>query len=110
MDPGRGQMLAVKRQPEGTGVRHSTTGKVCGKSLGRHRSKVSTLSDMQEVGLPLQPFSPPASFFGLCRQWEGCPPERVHPSLLQLPAGPHCSRHFKHTPVVATITLLDLSE
>ena len=36
-DPGRGQLLAVKRQPEGTGVRSSTTRKVCGKSPGYHR-------------------------------------------------------------------------
>lgn len=28
MDPGRGQLLAVKIQPEGTGVKNSTTGKV----------------------------------------------------------------------------------
>ena len=29
MDPGRRQVLAVKRQPEGTGLMNSTTGKVC---------------------------------------------------------------------------------
>ena len=38
-DPGRGQMLAVKRQSEGTGVRSSTTGNVCGKSPGHRRTR-----------------------------------------------------------------------
>lgn len=32
---------AVEKQPEGTGVRSSTTGKVCRKSLGHCRSQVS---------------------------------------------------------------------
>ena len=53
MDPGRGHLLAVKRQPEGTGVRSSTTGKVCRKSPGHHRSKASFLSGAQGVGPPL---------------------------------------------------------
>ena len=38
MGPGRKQLLAVKRQPEGTGVRSSTTGKACRGSPGHHRS------------------------------------------------------------------------
>ena len=54
-DPGRGQLLAVKRQPEGTGLRSSTTGKVCGRSPGHHRSKVPLLSGAQGVGPTLQP-------------------------------------------------------
>ena len=54
-DPGRGQLLAVKRQPEGAGVRSSTTGKVCRRSPGKHRNKVSLLSGTQGAGPPLQP-------------------------------------------------------
>lgn len=57
-DPGRGQLLAVKK-PEGEGVRSSTTRKVCRGSLGHQRSKVSLLSGAQEVGPTLQPPSPP---------------------------------------------------
>ena len=45
-DPGKGQLLAVKRQPEGLGVRGATTGKFYGKSL-RHHSKVSLSSRVQ---------------------------------------------------------------
>ena len=55
MDPRRGQLLAVRRQPEGTGVRSSTTRKVCGKRPGHHRSKALLFSGAQGVGLPLQP-------------------------------------------------------
>ena len=52
-DPGRGQLLAVKRQPEGTGVRSSTKGNVCRKSQGHHRSKASLLSGVQGAQPPL---------------------------------------------------------
>ena len=51
----------LKRQPEGTGVRSSTTRKICRKSPGHHRSKVSLLSGTQGVGSPWQPLSPPIS-------------------------------------------------
>ena len=61
-DPGRGQLLAVKRQPEGTGVKSSTTGKVCGKNPGHHRSKASLLSGVQGQSCHYNPFPhPPAS-------------------------------------------------
>ena len=49
-DPGTGQLLAVKRQPEGTGVRSSTTGNVCRKSLDHHRGKEPLVSDVQGLG------------------------------------------------------------
>ena len=55
VDRGREQLLAVKRQCEGTGVRSSTTRKVCGKRPGHHRSKALLFSGAQGVGLPLQP-------------------------------------------------------
>ena len=43
-DPGRGLLLAARRQPEGMGVRNSATGNVRGRSLGHHRSEASLLS------------------------------------------------------------------
>ena len=43
-DPGRGQLLSLKRQPVGKGVLGSKTGKVCGKCPRHHRSKASLLS------------------------------------------------------------------
>ena len=77
VDPGRGQLLAVKRQHEGIGVRSSTTGNVFRRSyrntsdfsrrsyrttsLGHYRSKVPLLSGMQGGVPPLQPPSLPAS-------------------------------------------------
>ena len=61
VDPGRGQLLAVKRQPEGTGVRSSTVRKVCRSSLGHHRGKASLLSGMQGAEPPLQPLSHPSA-------------------------------------------------
>ena len=57
MDPGRGQLLAVKRQPKGTGVRSSTNGKVYRKSLGYHRSKLSLLMAHKGQGHQYNPFS-----------------------------------------------------
>ena len=39
-DPGRGLLLAERRQPEGTGVRRSTTRNACGGITDHHRSKV----------------------------------------------------------------------
>ena len=58
VDPGRGQLLAMNRQLERTGVRRSTTGKVCGRSLNRHSSRVPLLNSAQGAGWPLQPSSP----------------------------------------------------
>ena len=88
-----GQRLAVKRQPAGTGVRSSTTGKVFGRNPGCYRSKVSLLSGTQGAEPPLQLPSPLA---GPCLHgpWEGLPPERACPSLLQLPASLCHHRHF----------------
>ena len=51
-DPGRGQLLAVKRQPEGTRARGATTRKVCGDSL-RHHSKTSLSRSVQGAEPPL---------------------------------------------------------
>lgn len=42
--PGKRELLAVRRQPEGTAVRISRIRNVCGRSLGHHRSKMSLLS------------------------------------------------------------------
>lgn len=50
MDLGMGHPLAAERHPEGKWVRSSTTRKVCGKSPGHHRRKISSLSGMQRVG------------------------------------------------------------
>ena len=55
-DPGKGPLLAVRRQPEGTEMRSSTSGNACGRSLDHHRSKVPLLSDVQRPGLPIKFF------------------------------------------------------
>ena len=47
--PGEGLLLAVRRWPEGTGVRGSTTRTSCGGSLDCYRSKAPLLSDMQRA-------------------------------------------------------------
>ena len=78
-DPGRGQLLAVKRQPEGTGARGATTGKVCGKSL-RHYSTVTVKQCARGRTAIINP-SLPTSFFSLCRHWKGLPPEQARPPL-----------------------------
>ena len=83
-DPWRGQLLCVKRQPAGTGVRSSTTGEVCGRCLEHHRAKASLLSGMQGLEPPLQPPFPPAGFC-LCRHWEGHSSEQAHPHLKPRP-------------------------
>lgn len=49
MNPGRRQLLAVKRQPQQAGVRRSTTGNLWG-SLGHDRSNALLLSSMQRMG------------------------------------------------------------
>ena len=53
-DPGRGPLLAVRRQPKGMGVRSSATGNARGGSPDGHRSEVPLLSDVQRGGRPLQ--------------------------------------------------------
>ena len=60
-DPERGQMLAVKRLPEGTEIRSSTTGKACGRSPGHHRSRMPLLRGVQGAWQPMQPPSPCAN-------------------------------------------------
>ena len=52
-DPERGQLLAVKKQPEGIRVKSSITRKVCRQSPGYHRSKATLMSGAQGVGLQL---------------------------------------------------------
>ena len=83
-DPGRGQLLCVKRQSAGTGVRSSTTGEVCGRCLEHHRAKASLLSGMQGLEPPLQPPFPPSGFC-LYRHWEGHSSEQCHPPLKPRP-------------------------
>ena len=51
-DPGKEQLFPGGTVPDGTGVRSSTSKKVCGKSLEHHRNKVLMLSAVQ-----LQPLS-----------------------------------------------------
>lgn len=73
-----GQLLGVKRQPAGTGVRSTTAGEVCGRCLKHHRAKASLLSGMQGLEPPLQtPFH--LLGFCLCRHWKGHSPEQTHP-------------------------------
>ena len=60
-DPGRALLLAVRRQPEGMGVRSSATWNAPGGSLDHDRRKAPLLSDMQRAGSPLQPLSSCAS-------------------------------------------------
>ena len=90
VDPGRGHLLSVKRQPEGTGARNSTTGKVCG-SPGHCRSKAPLLSGAQGrggQGNPLPHPSVPAST-GTGRV--------THLSRIALPSsqGPLCLRRLR---------------
>lgn len=54
-DPGKGKLLAANRQPEGMGVRNSTTGKVCERSPCCHRRRALLLSGAQGVRLPWHP-------------------------------------------------------
>ena len=82
MDRGRGQLLTMERQPEGTGIMSSTTRKASRKSPGHHGSK--SLCGIKEVELPLQPPSLPTDF-SLCRRWKGHPSEQAHPPLKSSP-------------------------
>ena len=56
-DPGKGLLLAARRQPEGMGVRSSANVKAHGRSGDHHRSEAPLLSDTQRAGPPLQPLS-----------------------------------------------------
>ena len=58
--PGRRQLLAVKRQPEGKGLKSSTTRKVCARNSHHHRCKVSFLC-VCKGGATLHHPSPPSS-------------------------------------------------
>ena len=88
---------------EGTGVWGSVAPRGNEVYLG---NEMPLLSGRQGVGPPPPPHARPC----LRGHWVGLPPEWAHPSLLQLPAGLWCCRQFMHTPVVATISLSDLSE
>ena len=59
-NPGRGLLLAARRQPVGMGMKKSATGNARGGNLDRHRNKAPLLSDVQGVRLPLQLLSPRA--------------------------------------------------
>ena len=87
-DQGRGLRLAVRRQPEGTGVRSSTIRNAHGGSQDHHRSNVPVLSDAQWVGPPLQPFSSSASPC-LHEHLGGLPPEPAHVALQLSSLPPH---------------------
>lgn len=58
-DPGRQQLLAVKRQPGE--LWRFTTGKVCERSLGHYKSKAPLLSGAWGTVSPIQLPSPPTS-------------------------------------------------
>ena len=60
-DPGRRQLLAVKRQPGGTELWRFTAGKVCERSLDHYKSKAPLLSGAWGTVSPLQLPSPPTS-------------------------------------------------
>ena len=85
-EPGRGLLLAVRRQPEGMGVRSYITGNACRGSPDHHRSEVPLLSDTQRVGLhcSLSPHvSAPASTGtreGSHNSWLVCPCHRHLPT------------------------------
>lgn len=51
-NPGKGQLLDVRKQPEGTGVRKSTTRNASGGNLTGRRRKASLLTNMQGLEPP----------------------------------------------------------
>lgn len=59
-NPGRGLLLDVRKQPEGMGVRKSTTRNASGGNLTGRRSKASLLIDMQATLLTSLPSTNPA--------------------------------------------------
>ena len=65
VDPGRGKLLVVRRQPEAAGGKGSTAGKVCGGSPGHHVSEAPLLSGAQRAGPPFHRLSPPAGLASL---------------------------------------------
>ena len=66
-NPGRGLLLDVRKQPEGTGMRKSTMRNVCGGYPDCSRRQAPLLTDVQGLDPPLQPLSPSTS---------PCPPPR----------------------------------
>ena len=90
----------------GMGMRRCTDGNVPRGSVVYLESKVTLLRGVQGVGPPPHPHSCSC----LCRHWEGLPPERVHPSLLQMPAAPCRHRQLAHNTIVAAISLPSLIE
>ena len=57
MDPERGLLLIVKRQPEGLEMRSCANRSVHGGNLDHHRGETRLLSDVQGAGSLLQPLS-----------------------------------------------------
>ena len=75
-NPGRGLLLDVRKQPEGTGMRKPTMRNVCGGYPDCSRRQAPLLTDVQGLDPPLQPLSPSTS---------PCPPPRGYErSLLGL--------------------------
>lgn len=57
LDPEKGLLLIVKRQPEGLGMRSCANRSVHGGNLDCHRGEAQLLSDVQGAGPLLQPLS-----------------------------------------------------
>ena len=70
VDPRRGELLAVQRQPEGTGVRGSMARNAPRGSVVCLGNEVRLLSGVQGAGLP----PPPHASSCFCGHWEGLPP------------------------------------
>ena len=66
------------REPEWTGIRSSTTGKVCRRKPGHHRSKAPQLSGEQQAGLSFSSPSP-STHFSPYKHWEVHSSEQAHP-------------------------------
>ena len=95
---GRRLLLAVRRHPEGMGVRKSATGNACGRNADHHTSKAPLLTDMQggrtaiAASLPMH-WSLPSQALGrtptgagsLMPMAAGYP---THPIPLRAPANP----------------------
>ena len=120
-DPGRGLLLAARRQPEGTGVRSSATWNACVGNPDCHRSEVPLLSDAQGVGPPLQPLPThrllppqalgraPAGACSLVPVAAGSPAQPIPTRAPMTPAAAtssseDCPHHSGHSHNPATIT------
>ena len=99
-------MLVAWRQLEGKEVKGSMVRNAPRGSVVGLGNEAPLFSGAQGVGLPSLPHTSPCHH----GHWEGLPLDRAHPSLLQLPSGLCCLRHFMHTPIVAALCLPSLSE